>query len=134
MNKPGMNKPGMNKPGRWPSELRLKDNGRTLAVKFEDAEYALAAEYLRVMSPSAEVQGHREADRVTVGGKRRCAVIGLEPVGTYAVRLNFDDMHSTGIFTWDYLYELGARFSEKWALYEAELKAKGLDRDRPGEA
>ena len=69
-----------------------------LGVKFEDgAEYALSAEYLRVMSPSAEVQGHRAADRVTVGGKRHCAIIGIEPVGTYAVRLSFDDMHSTGI-------------------------------------
>ncbi len=106
-----------------------------LSVKFEnDAEYALSAEYLRVMSPSAEVQGHRAADRITVGGKRRCAIIGIEPVGAYAVRLSFDDMHATGIFTWDYLCELGARFSEKWAAYEAELKAKGLDRDRPGEA
>ena len=122
-------------PAHWPSELRLKENGRILSVAFEDgAEYALSAEYLRVMSPSAEVQGHRAVDRVTVGGKRRSAVIGIEPVGTYAVRLSFDDMHSTGIFTWDYLYDLGARFSEKWARYEAELKAKGLDRDRPGES
>ncbi len=125
----------MNKAGHWPIELRLKDNGRALSVKFEDdAEYALSAEYLRVMSPSAEVQGHRAEDRVTVGGKRCCAVIDIEPVGTYAVRLSFDDLHSTGIFTWEYLYELGARHAEKWSAYEAELKAKGLDRDRPGEA
>jgi DUF971 family protein len=125
----------MNKPGHWPSELRLKDNGRALGVKFEDGgEYQLSAEYLRVMSPSAEVQGHRAEDRVTVGGKRHCAVIGIEPIGTYAVRLSFDDMHSTGIYSWDYLYDLGARFAEKWAVYEAELKAKGLDRDRRGEA
>jgi DUF971 family protein len=118
----------------WPDELRLKENGRILSVKFEDdAEFALAAEYLRVMSPSAEVQGHRKEDRVTVGGKRNCAIIGVEPVGVYAVRLSFDDMHSTGIFTWDYLYDLGAHFAEKWAAYEAELKAKSLDRDRPGQ-
>jgi DUF971 family protein len=122
--------------GHWPSELRLSDNGRVLHVQFEGAAsaYALAAEYLRVMSPSAEVQGHRAEERVTVGGKRHCAVIGIEPVGVYAVRLSFDDMHSTGIYTWDYLYELGAQFSEKWASYEAELKAKGLDRDRSGKA
>ncbi len=119
----------------WPSELRLKENGRVLHVQFEDGPaYALGAEYLRVMSPSAEVQGHRAEERVTVGGKRRCAVIGVEPVGTYAVRLSFDDMHSTGIYTWGYLYELGSRFEEKWALYEAELETKGLDRDRPGQA
>ncbi len=125
----------MNAKGHWPSELRLKERGRILVVKFEDGgEYALAAEYLRVMSPSAEVQGHRAEDHITVGGKRSCAIIGVEPVGTYAVRLSFDDMHDTGIFTWDYLYELGARFLEKWAAYEEELRDKGLDRDRPGQA
>jgi DUF971 family protein len=86
------------------------------------------------MSPSAEVQGHRPQDRLTIGGKRHCRVTGAEPVGTYAVRLVFDDLHSTGIFTWDYLYELGARHDEKWARYEFELKSKGLSRDRPGEA
>ncbi|VTZ22225.1 conserved hypothetical protein [Methylocella tundrae] len=119
----------------WPSELRLKENGRLLHIKFDDGgEYALAAEYLRVMSPSAEVQGHREEDRVTVGGKRNCVIIGVEPVGAYAVRLSFDDLHTTGIFTWDYLYDLGAGFDQKWAKYEAELKSKGLDRDKPGQA
>lgn len=123
----------MSKLEHWPSELRLKDNGRVLSVKFEDDQFELPAEYLRVMSPSAEVQGHRAEDRVTVGGKRNCAVIGIDSIGTYAVRLSFDDMHSTGIFTWDYLHELGARQGEKWALYEAELKAKGLDRDHSGQ-
>ncbi len=125
----------MKKEDHWPTELRLRPGGRVLGVKFEDgAEFALAAEYLRVMSPSAEVQGHRAEDRVTIGGKRLCAIIGVEQVGAYAVQLSFDDMHSTGIFTWDYLYDLGAHFAEKWAAYEAELKAKGLDRDRPGQA
>jgi len=121
--------------GQWPNELHLKQDGRLLRVVFESgAAYDLPAEYLRVMSPSAEVQGHREEERVTVGGKRQCAIIGVEPVGTYAVRLVFDDLHSTGIFTWDYLYELGSRHDEKWAFYEAELQAKGLDRDRAGQA
>ena len=120
---------------RWPSELRLMENGRVLQITFESgASYDLSAEYLRVMSPSAEVQGHRREDRITVGGKRQCGIIGIEPVGTYAVRLMFDDMHSTGIFTWSYLYELGSLHSEKWALYEAELKAKGLSRDKAGQA
>jgi DUF971 family protein len=120
---------------RWPSEIRLRENGRTLRVSFESGEsYDLTAEYLRVMSPSAEVQGHRQEDRLTIGGKRHCRMTGVEPVGTYAVRLIFDDLHSTGIFTWDYLYELGSRYGEKWAHYEAELKAKGLSRDRPGAA
>jgi DUF971 family protein len=121
--------------GQWPSELRLTEQGRILRVAFEDgAVYDLTAEYLRVMSPSAEVQGHSPEERVTVGGKRLCAIIGVEQVGTYAVRLTFDDLHSTGIFTWPYLYELGARRSEKWAFYEAELQAKGLSRDVAGQA
>jgi DUF971 family protein len=120
---------------RWPSEIRLRDNGHTLTVRFEGGEcHDLSAEYLRVMSPSAEVQGHRREDRLTIGGKRQCRITGIEPVGTYAVRLIFDDLHSTGLSTWDYLHELGFRHKEKWALYEAELKAKGLSRDRPGEA
>lgn len=121
--------------GQWPSELHLKKDGRSLQIAFESGvSYDLSAEYLRVMSPSAEVQGHREEERVTVGGKRSCAIMGVEQVGTYAVRLIFDDLHSTGIFTWDYLYDLGARQDEKWAFYIAELQAKGLDRDRAGQA
>jgi DUF971 family protein len=120
---------------RWPSEIRLTENGRLLRIRFDGgAHYDLTAEYLRVMSPSAELQGHRPEERVTLGGKRQCGIIGIEPVGTYAVRLTFDDMHATGIFTWSYLYELGSRQAEKWAFYEAELKSKGLSRDRPGQA
>jgi DUF971 family protein len=120
---------------QWPSELRLRENGRILSVSFENGDsYDLSAEYLRVMSPSAEVQGHRREERLIIGGKRHCSVTGIEPVGTYAVRLIFDDLHSTGIFTWDYLQELGSRHDEKWAVYEAELKAKGLSRDRAGQA
>jgi len=119
----------------WPSEIRLRDNGRTLTVRFEDGErYDLTAEYLRVMSPSAEVQRHRPEERRTIGGKRQCRMTGIEPVGSYAVRLIFDDSHSTGIFTWDYLHELGSHHDEKWTRYEAELEIKGLSRDRPGEA
>jgi DUF971 family protein len=119
----------------WPTEIRLKQNGRMLSITFDSGDrYDLDAEYLRVMSPSAEVQGHRPEERLTIGGKRHCRMTGVEPVGTYAVRLIFDDLHSTGIFTWGYLYELGSRHEEKWARYEADLKAKGLSRDRPGEA
>jgi DUF971 family protein len=121
--------------GQWPSELRLKDSGRLLHVSFESGSaFDLTAEYLRVMSPSAEVQGHRPEERVTLGGKEKVAIIGVEPVGTYAVRLTFDDLHSTGIFTWDFLYELGTKHEEKWAFYLGELAAYGLSRDRPGEA
>ncbi len=121
--------------GHWPEEIRLKDGGRALSVYFENGErFDFTAEYLRVMSPSAEVQGHRPDERLTIGGKRHCRITAIEPAGNYAVRLIFDDFHATGIFVWDYLYELGSRHEEKWALYEAELKAKGLSRDLPGEA
>ena len=105
-----------------------------LKVSFESGRgFDLPAEYLRVMSPSAEVQGHMPDERKTLGGKRNVAVTEIEPVGSYAVRLSFDDLHSTGIYTWDYLYELGARQTEKWAQYLGELAAKDLSRDRPGE-
>jgi DUF971 family protein len=119
----------------WPTELRLKDGGRLLEVAFESGRrFQLAAEYLRVMSPSAEVRGHSPQERKTIGGKSAVTVTGIEPVGTYAVRLSFSDGHSTGIYTWSYLYELGAEFETKWAAYLAELAQKKLTRDRPGEA
>ncbi len=118
----------------WPSEIRLLDNGRELRVAFENGEtYSLSAEYLRVFSPSAEVQGHSPAERKTVGGKRNVAILDVKAVGNYAVRLDFDDMHRTGIYTWKYLRELGAGKEAKFNAYLAELAAKGLDRDRPGE-
>jgi DUF971 family protein len=117
---------------RWPTEIRLAKDRRSLRVAFEDgAAFELPAEYLRVTSPSAEVQGHSPSERKTVPGKRNVEIIGVEPVGNYAVRLVFDDMHSTGIFGWDYLYGLGERRAERWADYLAELEAKGLSRDPP---
>ena len=119
----------------WPTEIKLRDQGGTLEVSFDDGRvFALPAEYLRVMSPSAEVQGHSRHERKTVGGKRRVAVIGVDPVGTYAVKLSFDDMHATGIYSWTYLHELGDTHDAKWSDYLAELESKGLSRDRPGEA
>ncbi len=119
----------------WPTEIAVRDGGRTLAMTFDDgASFDLPAEYLRVMSPSAEVQGHSRRERKTLGGKRNVAVIGADPIGSYAVRLSFDDMHSTGLFTWSYLYELGQQQAEKWQSYLADLDAKGLSRDRAGEA
>jgi DUF971 family protein len=115
---------------RWPTELRLSKDGRSLRVSFEDgAAFDLPAEYLRVASPSAEVQGHSPSERKTVPGKRNVAIVGVEPVGNYAVKLRFDDMHDTGIFGWDYLYELGAGHGERWQNYLSELAAKGLSRD-----
>jgi DUF971 family protein len=117
----------------WPTEIRLKDKGRTLAVSFDAGEaFELSAEYLRVTSPSAEVQGHSAAERKTIGGKQNVAIIQVEPVGNYAVRLVFDDMHSTGIYSWRYLHELGSEQERRWAEYLAELGAKGLSRDRSG--
>ncbi|MEZ5818133.1 MAG: DUF971 domain-containing protein [Hyphomicrobiaceae bacterium] len=104
------------------------DGGSSLDVGFADARYRLSAEMLRVMSPSAEVQGHSPDERVTVGGKRNVKITGLSPVGNYAVRINFDDGHDTGLFTWDYLGRLGREKDERWARYLAEIAEKGLSR------
>ncbi|MFO1103263.1 MAG: DUF971 domain-containing protein [Methylocystis sp.] len=118
----------------WPTELRLLEGGRMLNVAFDDgAQFALSAELLRTQSPSAEVQGHSERERKTIGGKRHVAIIAVAPVGNYAVRLDFDDMHRTGIYTWRYLRELGETAPQRFAAYLEELAAKGLDRNRPGE-
>ena len=115
---------------RWPPELRLARDKRTLHVAFADgAAFDLPAEYLRVLSPSAEVQGHSPSERKTVPGKKTVAIIGVEPVGNYAVKLVFDDMHSSGLYGWDYLYGLGVNRDENWRNYLAELDAKGLARE-----
>ena len=120
----------MNNPVPWPSELRLNTDKDKLEVSFDDGqEFALSAEYLRVMSPSAEVQGHSPDQRVTVGGKRQVKVTNLEPVGNYAVRISFDDGHDTGLFSWTYLHELGREHEQRWSEYLAELESKGLDRE-----
>jgi DUF971 family protein len=119
----------------WPTEIRLLENGRMLRVAFDDgAAFSLSAELLRVRSPSAEVQGHSPAEQKTLGGKRNVAIIAVAPVGNYAVKLDFDDMHRTGIYTWRYLRHLGETAEASFSAYLAELAAKGLDRDRPGEA
>jgi DUF971 family protein len=116
-------------PAPWPTELRLHKDGKTLTVAFDNGEsFDLAAEYLRVRSPSAEVQGHSPAERRTVGGKRDVAILELHPVGNYAVRIVFDDLHSTGIFSWDYLFELGQNRERYWRDYLEELAAKNLSR------
>ena len=111
---------------RWPSELRLMENGRLLRISFgSGVTYDLSAEYLRVMSPSAELQGHRPEERVTIGGKRHCCIIGIEPVGSYAVRFTFDDMHATGLFTWAYLYELGSRACREMGILRGGAQSQG---------
>jgi len=115
-----------------PVELRLKRAEQVLEVAFDDGtRFALPAEYLRVESPSAEVQGHGPGQKVTVAGRRHVGILRLEPVGNYAVRIVFDDLHDSGIYAWDYLHRLGAEQAERWAAYEAELAAKGLSRDPP---
>ena len=122
----------MTDPQAWPTELRLHKDGKTLTVTFEGGEcFDLPAEYLGVKSPSAEVQGHSAEERKTVPGKREVAVIEVLPVGNYAVRLVFDDMHSTGIFDWDYLCDLGRNYASSWQDYLDELAAKNLTRDPP---
>jgi DUF971 family protein len=118
----------------WPTEVRLSKDRRALSIAFDDGEaYELPAELLRVMSPSAEVQGHSEAERKTVGGKRNVSIIKVDGVGNYAVRIGFDDMHDSGIYSWAFLRELGANAQKKFAHYLDELAAKGLDRDKPGQ-
>src|SRR6185437_2694356 len=95
--------------------LRLQKDKRVLSVAFDNGEsFALDAEYLRVRSPSAEVQGHSPDERKTVAGKQDVGILEVHPVGNYAVRLVFDDMHSTGIFSWDYLLELGRNHARYW--------------------
>jgi DUF971 family protein len=119
----------------WPTELRLHKDRKSLAVAFGSGEsFDLAAEYLRVRSPSAEVQGHSPSERRTVAGKRDVQILELHPVGNYAVRLVFDDLHSTGIFTWDYLFELGRNRERYWGEYLEELEAKYLSRVPAGKA
>ncbi|BDA85303.1 hypothetical protein Sa4125_28450 [Aureimonas sp. SA4125] len=113
-----------------PQEIRVSKDRRTLTIRSTDgASDQFSAEMLRVLSPSAEVQGHSAAQRVTVGGKKDVGIANIVPVGHYAIRIVFDDGHDTGLFTWDYLAELGKSGGELWAEYLAELQAKGLRRE-----
>lgn len=116
----------------WPVEIRLKQAEKTLEVDFDDgSSFRLPAELLRVESPSAEVQGHMPSQKQIVSGRRHVGIIGLEPVGNYAVRIKFDDLHDTGIFSWRYLYEIGSHQDELWQAYLAALDSRGLSRDPP---
>ncbi len=122
----------MTEQAAWPTELRLAKDRKTLHVSFDNGErFELAAEYLRVKSPSAEVQGHSPEERKTVPGKRNVEIIDVLAIGNYAVRLVFDDMHDTGIYGWDYLRELGRNHARYWQEYLDELAAKNLTRDPP---
>ena len=115
----------------WPTEIRLKTDKKTLVVSFDDgSSYDLTAEYLRVASPSAEVQGHSPDQRITVPGKRNVEIMSVEPIGNYAIRISFDDRHDTGLYSWAYLQKLGSEHAAIWADYLGELEQKRLSRDR----
>ena len=117
----------------WPVEIRLASDRRALQITFDDGKiFSLSAELLRITSPSAEVQGHSEAQRKTVGGKRNVTMLSVDAVGNYAVRIGFDDMHSTGIYSWAFLHDLGLNAERRFQEYLDDLQAKELDRDQPG--
>jgi DUF971 family protein len=114
----------------WPTELRVDRAARRLIVVFDSAErFDLPAELLRVESPSAEVQGHGPSQKTIVAGRRHVGIMEVEPVGNYAVRIVFDDLHDTGIFSWGYLHHLGHDQDRLWADYLKALEQRGLSRD-----
>lgn len=116
----------------WPTEIRLHKDRRSLTIAFDDnSEHTFSAEYLRVESPSAEVQGHNPTERQTVPGKREVGIMQIDPVGNYAVRITFDDLHSTGIYSWDFFKQLAGEHEFRWQRYLDELAAKNLSRDPP---
>ncbi len=113
-----------------PIEIRLKTEERLLEVDFDDGKtFQLPAELLRVESPSADVQGHGPGQKKIIAGRRHVGIMGVEPVGNYAIKINFDDMHDTGIFSWDTLYDYGLRYEEIWEDYLKNLEENGLSRD-----
>ena len=115
-----------------PQDITVHSQSRVLQVSFSDgADFRIPFELMRVYSPSAEVQGHGPGQEVLQSGKRAVELTGLEPVGNYAVQPAFSDGHDTGIFSWDYLYFLGAQQDQLWAEYEARLAAAGVSRDAP---
>jgi DUF971 family protein len=115
----------------WPNELKVSPDRRVLTIVFDNGEsFSLPAEMLRVLSPSAEVQGHGPGQKITVPGKRHVQIAQMVATGNYAVRIAFDDGHDTGIFTWKYLRELGQKGDEVFAGYLHDLEAKGLTRDQ----
>jgi DUF971 family protein len=114
----------------WPTEIRLKQAEQILEVDFDNGvTFRFPAEFLRVESPSAEVQGHSASQKQVVAGRAQVGILELEPVGNYAVRIKFDDLHDTGIYSWSYLYELGERQDELWQAYLAALAERGLSRE-----
>ncbi len=114
----------------WPNEVRLKSKKKVLEVDFDDGRtFALPAEFLRVLSPSAEMRGHGAGPGKLIGGRRGVGILKVEPVGNYAIQIAFDDLHDTGIYSWDYLYELGSHRDARWRHYLDRLEKEGLSRD-----
>ena len=123
---------GLNADSPTPTELTLHGKSRLLQVVFSDgAQFNIPFELMRVYSPSAEVQGHGPGQEVLQTGKREVGVINLEPIGNYAVNPVFSDGHESGIFSWDYLYDLGANQDKLWSDYNRRLDAAGMSRDAP---
>jgi len=114
----------------WPTDLKYKSEERALHITFDNGEsFVLPAEYLRIESPSAEVQGHHPSQKKILSGRRFVGIIAIEPVGNYAVKLTFDDLHDTGIFSWQYLYKLSIEHKTVWQNYLDVLVSRGLSRD-----
>ncbi len=114
----------------WPGEIRYLAADKRLEIDFDNGvTFTYPAELLRVESPSAEVQGHRPGDKKVMAGRRHVGILEIEPVGNYAVRIKFDDLHDTGIFSWQYLYQLGRDQGEIWQAYLSALEAQGLSRE-----
>ncbi len=117
-------------PAPWPTALRLKSAEKLLEIDFDDGtSFALPAEFLRVESPSAEVRGHGPGQKQLVAGRRHVGIMNVEPVGNYAVRIVFDDLHDTGLYSWSYLHELGRNRERLWNDYLRALDAAGQSRD-----
>jgi len=114
----------------WPIEIRVQSEEKRLEIEFDNGEaFSIPAELLRVESPSAEVQGHGPGQKTTVAGRRHVGILAVEPVGNYAVRIRFDDLHDTGLYSWRYLYELGSEQDRLWEEYLGRLEDQGLSRD-----
>ena len=114
----------------WPTQIRYKKDEKFLEIDFDDgASFRLPAELLRVESPSAEVQGHAPDQKKIIAGRRHVGIMEIEPVGNYAVRIKFDDMHDTGIYSWQYLHELGENQDTVWLDYLTAVAASGQSRD-----
>ena len=113
-----------------PTEIKVKREEKVLEVFFDDGStFTLTAEFLRVHSPSAEVQGHSPDQRQVVAGRRHVGILSVEPIGQYAIRIKFDDTHDTGIYSWETLYRFGLLQNSMWEQYLFELQSLGLSRD-----